>query len=391
MKTLMTVFFKEVRDNLRDRRSVMNGLLMAPVFGPLLFVVLMQFVLQEELKEAEKPINIAVIGAELAPNLLQPFREEGAEITTLSRDIDPREYLEENDKQIVLVIPEDIDEKLRAGEVGVLPLYYDSSQKEADRNESRASRLIQGYSHKIGVLRLHVRGLDPQITRAFAVDDIDVASAMSRAAMIFGMLPYFLLFGTIMGAFYLAIDTTAGERERGSLETLLSLPISRTALVTGKVLAAVVFSVAALLLTVVVFAVAFRFVNLGAIGISTELSVQQVVQIFVAILPFAVFASGMLTLVAAFAKSYKEAQTYLGIVILVPLIPVLIASVLRAELSFTGSLVPAYAQHLIAMELIRGDAVPLLYYFTSSLTTILAGVVMVGAATLIYKSERILG
>ena len=391
MKTLMTVFLKEVRDNIRDRRSVMNGLLMAPVFGPILFVVLMQVVLQEELKEAEKPIDIAVIGAELAPNLMQPFREAGAEITPLARDIEPREYLEENDKQVLLVIPEDIATQLRAGTTVTLPLYYDSSQKEADRNEARASRLLQSYSQKIGVQRLQVRGIDPQVTRPFAVDDIDVASAMSRAAMIFSMLPYFLLFGTIMGAFYLAIDTTAGERERGSLETLLSLPISRTALVAGKVLAAVVFSVAALLLTVVVFAVAFRFVNLGAIGISTELSAMQVLLIFLAILPFTIFASGMLTLVAAFAKSYKEAQTYLGIVILVPLIPVLIASVLRAELSFVGSLVPAYAQHLIAMELIRGDAVPLLYYFSSSAMTILAGLLMIGGATLIYKSERILG
>lgn len=391
MKTMWTVFLKEVRDNLRDRRSVMNGLLMAPVFGPVLFVVLMQFVLQEELKDAEKPIDMAVIGAELAPNLLQPFREAGADITDVSRDVEPRDYLEKNEKQVLLVIPEDIGDMLRAGERIILPLYYDSSQKEADRNESRVSRLIAGYSRKIGVMRLHVRGIDPQVTQPFVVDDIDVASAMSRAAVIFGMLPYFLLFGTIMGAFYLAIDTTAGERERGSLETLLSLPISRTALVGGKVLAAVVFSVAALLLTVMVFAVAFRFVNLGAIGISTELSTQQVALIFLAILPFAVFASGMLTLVAAFAKSYKEAQTYLGIVILVPLIPVLIASVLRAELSLTGSLVPAYSQHLIAMELIRGDSVSLSYFALSWATTILAGLVMIGGATLIYRSERILG
>lgn len=391
MSTVMTVFLKEVRDNLRDRRSVLNGLLMAPVFGPILFVVLMQVVLQESIKEAEEPIAMTVIGAELAPNLMQPFREAGAEIKQADREVDPREFIRDNEKSVLLVIPEDIEEQLRGGYTITLPLYYDSSQKEADRDQSRISRLLEGYSSKIGMMRLQARGIAPDVVQPLQVDDIDVASAMSRAAMIFGMLPYFLLFGTIMGAFYLAIDTTAGERERGSLETLLSLPISRTALVTGKVLAAVVFSVAALLLTVVVFAVAFRFVNLGAIGISTELSPMQVLLIFLSILPFAVFASGMLTLVASYAKSYKEAQTYLGIVILVPLIPVLIASVMRAELSFIGSLVPAYAQHLIAMELIRGDAVPLLYYFTSSTTTILAGLVMVGGATLIYKSERILG
>jgi sodium transport system permease protein len=391
MQTMLTVFFKEVRDNIRDRRSVMNGLLMAPVFGPILFVLLMQVILQENLKDAEEPIAVAVIGAERAPNLLQPLREAGADISTLDAETDARDYLRDNEKTVVLVIPEDIESDLRGGYTITLPIYYNSSQKEAERNEARVARLLEGYSNKIGLLRLQARGISPEITRPYQVDSVDIASAMSRAALIFGMLPYFLLFGTIMGAFYLAIDTTAGERERGSLETLLSLPISRTSLVLGKVLAAMVFSVAALLLTVVVFAIAFRYVNLAAIGISTQLSVQQVMTIFLAILPFAVFASGMLTLVASYAKSYKEAQTYLGIVILVPLLPVLVASVMRADLSLMGSLIPAYSQHLIAMELIRGDSVPLLFFANSWITTIAAGLLMVGGATLIYRSERILG
>lgn len=391
MQTLLTVFFKEVRDNLRDRRSLMNGLLMAPVFGPLLFVGLMHIVLTENLVDAEKPVVMSVIGAELAPNLLQSFREAGAEITELEREVDPREYIGENDNQVLLVVPEDIGESLRSGKPISLPLYYDSSDKDADRNQGRIERMLESYSRKLGMLRLQARGISTDITRPYRVDEIDVASAMSRAAVIFGMLPYFLLFGTIMGAFYLAIDTTAGERERGSLETLLSLPVSRSALVFGKVLAAVVFSLAALLLTVVVFAFAFRLVDLQVIGLDTHLGAMQVLLIFLAILPFTVFAAGMLTLVASYAKSYKEAQTYLGIVIMVPLVPVIIASVMRAELSMEAALVPAYSQHLIAMELVQGESVPLLYYLGSAATTILGGLLMAYAATLIYRSERILG
>src|SRR5690606_667293 len=123
-----------------------------------------------------------------------------------------------------------------------LQLYFDRSDSTADRRADRVEKLLTVHSRQLGALRLQARGVAPEVMLPFFIDRVDLSTPMSRGAMIFGMLPYFVLLATIMGAFYLAIDTTAGERERGSLESLLSLPLSRTAIVLGKVAAAAVFS-----------------------------------------------------------------------------------------------------------------------------------------------------
>src|SRR5690606_2063653 len=133
------------------------------------------------------------------------------------------------------------------------------------------------------------------------------------AIIIFSMLPYFVLLAGILGCFYLAIDATAGERERGSLESLLSLPVDRGQLVSGKILAAVLFSAVSLAITIGIFALAMPRIGLDAIGVNASLSLLQIAKILAATLPFSVFAAGLLTFVASFAKSYKEAQTYLSI------------------------------------------------------------------------------
>lgn len=388
MHTALIVFLKEVRDNLRDRRTLMSALLFGPVIGPLLFVFLMKAAINEGMK-GEGELPVVVIGAEFAPNLLQVLVERGAEIE--ESDGDPEALIKEDKERIVLVIPADIDALYREARPATLQLYFDRSDSTADRRADRVEKLLTVHSRQLGALRLQARGVAPEVMLPFFIDRVDLSTPMSRGAMIFGMLPYFVLLATIMGAFYLAIDTTAGERERGSLESLLSLPLSRTAIVLGKVAAAAVFSMLSLALTVIVFALAFPQLDLGGLGINTSLDISQVVSILLVSLPFTVFAAGMLTLVASYAKSYKEAQTYLSIVMLVPLIPVIVGTVMRADLSLTGALIPGFSQHLLIMEIVKGAAVPLLFMLYSAGTTLAAGALMIGGAVMLYRSERILG
>ncbi len=388
MHTALIVFLKEVRDNLRDRRTLMSALLFGPVIGPLLFVFLMKAAINEGMK-GEGELPVVVIGAEFAPNLLQVLVAQGAEIE--ESDGDPEALIKEDKERIVLVIPADIDALYREARPATLQLYFDRSDSTADRRADRVEKLLTVHSRQLGALRLQARGVAPEVMLPFFIDRVDLSTPMSRGAMIFGMLPYFVLLATIMGAFYLAIDTTAGERERGSLESLLSLPLSRTAIVLGKVAAAAVFSMLSLALTVIVFALAFPQLDLGGLGINTSLDISQVVSILLVSLPFTVFAAGMLTLVASYAKSYKEAQTYLSIVMLVPLIPVIVGTVMRADLSLTGALIPGFSQHLLIMEIVKGAAVPLLFMLYSAGTTLAAGALMIGGAVMLYRSERILG
>ena len=388
MQTAGIVFLKEVRDNLRDRRTIMSALLFGPIFGPLLFVFLMKVAIMENLK-GEGPLPVVVAGAVHAPHLVEHLEGQGVEFT--HNDSDPQALVEEDKETVVLVIPNDIGERYREARPATLQLYFDRSNTTAGRRADRLERLLNAHAQQLGAMRLQARGVAPEVLLPYSVDRVDLSTPTSRGAMIFGMLPYFVLLATIMGAFYLAIDTTAGERERGSLESLLSLPLSRVQLVIGKVAAAAVFSALSLVLTVIIFALAFPQLDLGGLGISTQLQPVQVMLILAVSLPFTVFSAGMLTLVASYARSYKEAQTYLSVVMLVPLIPVIVGTVMKAEISLTGALIPGFSQHLLIMEIIKGADVSVLYMLYSAGTTILAGLLMIAGAVMLYRSERILG
>lgn len=388
MRTAGIVFLKEVRDNLRDRRTIMSALLFGPIFGPLLFVFLMKVAIMEGLK-GEGALPVVVIGAAHATHLVSHLEGQGVEFSESAAE--PETLVEDDKETVVLVVPADIGERYREARPATLQVFFDRSNTTAARRADRLERLLNAHASQLGAMRLQARGIAPDVLMPFTVDRVDLSTPTSRGAMIFGMLPYFVLLATIMGAFYLAIDTTAGERERGSLESLLSLPLSRVQIVIGKVAAAAVFSALSLVLTVIIFALAFPQLDLGGLGISTELRTLQVLAILAVSLPFTVFSAGMLTLVASYARSYKEAQTYLSVVMLVPLIPVIVGTVMKAEISLTGALIPGFSQHLLIMEIIKGAEVSGLYMLYSAGTTILAGLLMIAGAVMLYRSERILG
>lgn len=383
------VFLKEVTDNLRDRRTLMSALIFGPVFGPVLFGYLMYFVINEKMDDVAKPLPISVIGGEFAPELLDQLRMNGIEIKPASSE--PEALLAEDSETPVLVIPSDIYTAFRNGEAAMLRIFHDSANDKSSQRVSRLESALDAWGRKIAYLRLQLRGIAPDVIKPVSIEKVDIATESSRSALIFGMLPYFVLLSGILGCFYLAIDATAGERERGSLESLLSLPVPRQHLVIGKVLAATVFSAVSLALCVIIFALAMPYVGLETIGMSSVIRFKQVLAILAVSVPFAFFAAGLLTLVASFAKSYKEAQTYLSIVMLVPLIPVIIGSIVKPEISLKGALIPGFSQHLLIIEIIKGVEVSGHYLLASAGSTLILGALLSAGAIGLYRSERILG
>src|SRR5690606_36577740 len=204
MATAWTVFLKETRDNLRDRRTLLSALLLGPAIGPVLFVALMQLAIQQQLKgEDELPVH--VINAALAPNLMQSLTAQGATITETEGD--PQAIVQADRDTLVLVVPEDIGERYREARTATLAIYYDRSETSASNRAERLAALLEAQGAQLASLRLQARGIAPEAVAPLRVQRVDVSTPMARSAMIFGMLPYFLLFATIMGAFYLAIDS----------------------------------------------------------------------------------------------------------------------------------------------------------------------------------------
>src|SRR5215831_5232029 len=358
MGAIATVFRKEVRENLRDRRALFSAFLFVPLMGPILFSILTTVIVERAVGETDEPLRLPVIGAEHAPNLLRFMEENGADIVKMGDDLTAAQELVRSGREhLVLVIPEQIGAQLESGAPAPLDLIGDSSNGKAQRFVSRAHGLLEAYSRKLGALRLLARGIDPSAISAINVRMIDVATPSSRSIVLLGTLTYFVLFSLLLGGLYVAIDVTAGERERGSLEPLLCLPLEREQLVIGKIAATVLFMMLALSLTLSALVVSMQRLPLEKLGMASNFGPLIALKIGAIMIPMAVFGASLLFVVGSFTRSYREAQTWLGAMLAIPTLPILFASIANVRPTLPLMLVPSLSQHLIATNLLRGDEV----------------------------------
>ena len=235
MHPLFTVFGKEFLENLRDRRTLLSALLFGPLFGPLLFGLMVSRMLDQSVAESDEPLKLTISGSEYAPGLSQYLEARGVALkkATLAES-EARASVRAGRAQVVLIIPKEYGPRFTAAMPAPVLLVADSSDSQTRKIADRVRLVLGGYASAIAQLRLQVRGISPLLAVPVAVNEIDVATPAGRAVVVLGFMTYFVLFAVLMGGLYLAIDSTAGERERGSLEALLSLPVARSSLVGGK-------------------------------------------------------------------------------------------------------------------------------------------------------------
>ncbi|MGH8157791.1 MAG: ABC transporter permease [Rhodanobacter sp.] len=386
-RTFLTVFLKEVKENLRDRRTLISAFLTGPLLGPLLFVMLINFTLNRELDKAEKPLPVPVIGAEYAPNLVDALKAGG--VVPGAPVADPAQAVRKQDADVVLRIAPGYGKAWRKGEPVQVELFYDSSQRDANTSVERVSSLVENYGRQQGVLRLVARGMSPSTASPLQVARRDQATPQSRAVLMFAMLPYFFVITIFMGGMYLAIDLTAGERERQSLEPLFANPVARWKILCGKLAAISVFSTASLLITLVAFAVVGQFIPAEKIGMELDLGLHFAVYVLLLMLPLVLLLAALQSMVAAFAKSYREAQTYLSLLMLVPIIPSLLLSFMPIKAEAWMYAVPLLGQNLGIMQLLRGDGVSAEQIGLCLVGSLAAALIAVLATIQLYRSERL--
>ncbi|HEY5809488.1 MAG TPA: ABC transporter permease [Povalibacter sp.] len=392
MNAIRIVFGKEVMENLRDRRVVFSAFFFGVLLAPVIFALTTTLVSNRAVRDQEQPLKLPVVNAMHAPNLIRFLEEQGTQVEqiTLSTEAAVRK-VRNGDYTLILIIPDDYAESLRAGDPAPLDLVLDTSNTRASGSTDRTRRLLDAYARQIAALRLLVRGVSPAVVEPLEVRNVDVATPAGRSLLILGMMTYFCFMSMLMGGFYLAIDTTAGERERGSLEPLLSLPVTRGQLIIGKILATAAYMAVSLLLTLVAFAVALRFVPLETLGMSANFGPAIVAGIFCVMVTFVPLGAGLMTVVASFTRSNREAQSWLSLVLMVPLAPIMFAVMNGMRPSPALMAVPSLSQHLLATDLIRGDGLNLLHFAISAATTIGAGVLLMFLAVRLYQREAILG
>jgi len=391
-RIIWSVFCKEVVENLRDRRTMFSAFLFVPLMGPLLFAGMTAFMVDRVVGEADERLRLPVIGMEHAHNLLQFTKENGADVIAFAGDIQQaRLAVRDGRENFVLVLPSSLGDKLIAGKAVPIDIIWDSSNNKTQRHASRARALLNAYASQVGALRLATRGIDSRVMEVFDVRSIDIATPSGRALVLLGTLTYFLLFSLLMGGLYLAIDVTAGERERGSLESLLCLPVGRASLVLGKLGATVLFMLMALSITLTALVISMQFLPLEKLGMSSNFGPLVGLKIAGIMLPMSIFGAALLFVVGSFTRTYREAQTWLGAMLAIPTLPILFASVANVRASTLLMTVPSLSQHLIATSLLRGDVVDPIHVLVSITSTLLAGCILIWVATRLYQREKLLG
>ncbi len=386
MSAWWVVFVKEVVDNLRDRRAVMSSLVFGPLFGPILFAVMISTVAKIEVEKAESLLQIPVVGEQNAPNLVNFLRREGVEIQPALDN--PEQAVLDKDADVVIRIPESYPEQWREGRPAMVEVIVDKSRRQTRKVYERVERLLNRYSGQIGSLRLHLRGIDPGIVRAVGVKQVDLSTPGSRGALVMGMLPFFIMYTVFVGGMYLAIDTTAGEKERQSLEPLLINPAPRWQIMLGKLAATFTFS----LLTLVVALVAFHFskemIPAESMNISFNLSPAVLLWCFVLLMPVALIASSLQTIIAAFSKGFREAQTYLSLMVFIPMVPSMWLFLSPVKEQDWMASVPLLAQSVLINNLIRGEPLNMSWALISTAIGLLAGAALCLIAARLYHRPQ---
>jgi sodium transport system permease protein len=380
------IFRKELTDHLRDRRTVATSLFY-PLLGPLMLILIFTVIGQTAATRSE-PLELPVAGAEHAPSLVAFLEQRN--VTIQPALADPQAAVRAGDAEAVLIIPPGYGDAFRAGRPATVQLVIDDSRQSANSTIRRAREVLAGYSDQIGRLRLVARGVSPTAIEALAIEEVDVATSQSRAANLLNVMPYFIIFALFSGGAGLAVDTTAGERERGSLEPLLINPVPRRNVMLGKLLAVQLLTVVALVETLLAFMLVLNLVPLGqAFGIQLSFSLASTITIFVLTIPIMVLAGALQMLIAASSRGAKEAQLYVQLIPLIPALPglVLIFTPIKAALWYM--LIPTFGQQLLINQVMRGEAIDTLNAAVSALATLLIGAVLLVVAMRLYQREAL--
>ena len=388
MKKILIIFQKEMLDNLRDTRSWMTGLFWA-LFGPLILGGVIMLVGNTIRDNVEETLVLPVSGAEHAPNLIAFLKQQ--DVIIEEAPADPEAAVIAGDINVALIIPEDYGEDFSAGETATVQLVFDSTRQSAAVDINRTESLLEGYGSYIGFLRLSLRGVSPAVMRAIQIEEVDTATPQSQALIFLSMLPYFIIFAIFNGASPVIIDGTAGERERDSLEPLLINPLPRGWVAIGKMLSAMPFAIFNLLITLVGFAAIFRLLPVEELlGIQIGLDIGALTAVFLICLPIVILACAIQTWIASFAKTTKEAGTYLPFVGLIPSLPGIALAFLPVKPDLWTMLIPTFGQQILINQFLRSEPISGTNILVSTVLTILLAVVITFVAIKLYEGERII-
>ena len=386
LSRLLSVTRKELTDGFRDRRAIYT-IIFSTIAGPLLVGVMFTRMAGQE--KAAQDIQIPVVGREHAPLLVNWLAQQpGVEI--VDGPSNPESAVRDSTTDVVLVVEKDFAEHFRDSLPAPVKVVSDSTRQSTRSKVRRVNSLLSQFSSVTGSLRLIARGVNPVVVSALKVDQLEVSSSQQRAATIFSFIPMFLILATFSAGMQIATDSTAGERERGSLEPLLLNPIARWQLLTGKWLAAAVSSLGGMIATLLVTTAVMSRLSLEDLGVRFHIGGGQLMLLVLAMAPMTLVAPAVQMYLACFARSFKEAQGYMAFLVFAATMPGLLSMFYPTATVPWLQWIPLVGQYRLGSDILSGKIPSPFVLITAALSAIALAALFLKLATRMFSSEKII-
>lgn len=385
---VLTIARKEGTDIARDRRTMVVTLLTAIAAGPVMLLLVLNLIANQAEKALE--LKLPAGGIEHAPALAAFLERQQVTLLPLPADYDAR--IRAGDLDVALEVDAGFAADVAAGRPGTVRLIFDRSRDRARAAIDQADALLRAYNREWGQARLLLRGVTPNVASPLNVDRRDLSTPQSAGSLVLFMVAYYGLFAALIGGMAAALDTTAGERERMSLEPLLMTPARPLELAAGKWLAIVALDLAVVLLTLGGFYLTLRFGPLPAVGIPFLFGLAEFLRFIVILLPLVLLAPATLFYVGARGRTLKEAQSNVSVLLFIVSVLPLLQLFLQQKEPPWLTLIPISGQYALLNRALRGEALPLADLAASyALPAALTAVALLLVARLLSRESVLAG
>jgi sodium transport system permease protein len=382
----LAIVRKELVDTFRDRRSGTVTLLSSILAGPILLLLIFNLMARQVDRALE--LTLPVKGAEHAPAVVAFLERQQVTITQATGDYE--NAIRRGDLDVVLVVDDAFASDVAHGKPGRVQLVYDRSRDRARPSIEQAETLLRAYNRLWGEQRLLLRGVASSVANPLRIESADLATPQQSGALVLFLVAYYGLFAALMGGMAVALDTTAGERERQSLEPLLTTPARPIEIVVGKWLAVVAFDALVVTLTLTGFYLTLALAPLPPVGIPFLFGAREFGRFLVVLVPMILMLPAILLYVGSRARAYREAQANVSVLLfVVSLIPLVQLFMQRKEPPWL-MFVPVSAQYSLLNTSLRGEAPALAQLALSWLAPLLLLVLALAAFARRLSRESIL-
>ena len=374
MKIIIAIFKKELTDVLRDKRTLFFMIVIPVIVMPLIFIGSIKFQEYQSKKSDEKVLNIGLINKTSDSQIRDYLLDQKGVYLVEDIDLDSLELGIKNDSlQGGLYIHKNFINDISANAMGKVEVYYKSSDLMS-KAKNRINNALEIYKNKIVSERLSQFNVDKDLLEPLDIINKDISTKKETIGKaVGGLIPYMLVIFIFLGAMYPAIDLGAGEKERGSLETLLSSPATKFEITVGKLMVVSLAGMVSGLISVIGISVPFYFIgNIPDQIKSTVLEIISpfiIVSVIILMVPIAIFFASMLLSISFYARSFKEAQSLMGPLNIIIIVPLMLTLGPGIEIDHITALIPLINVGLLTKEILAGSAQPI--YFIETLSSLL--------------------